>query len=75
MRLTDEDRKVLRTLGIVLSGAVLLASYAVRDQVSDGLAAATRISFPLAIYIFARLWMAEGRARERAEMERQRPKE
>jgi hypothetical protein len=65
MRLTEDDRRILRVVGIIASGLVLVESYATSDPPRSALTYAAHALFPIALYIFARLWMAEGRARER----------
>ena len=62
--------QVPRTFGILASGAVLVASHVTSywstSRGGFGLVEILHFSFPLVIYVFAKLLIDEGRARERA---------
>ncbi|WP_437516377.1 hypothetical protein [Sorangium sp. So ce1099] len=60
--------KVLRTVGILVSGVAIVAAAwfgAPIHQGSLSLVGLLRLGLPVFLYVFAQCWLEEGRARER----------
>lgn len=72
----DPTLRTLRVVGILISGAWIIFSAMNYESGLDDphssswLRALTLLGLIVGLPVFARLWMAEGRARERADQER-----
>ncbi|KYF64638.1 hypothetical protein BE11_21550 [Sorangium cellulosum] len=60
--------KIPRTLGIVASGGALIAAALTTPSEAPGYSWGdlAHLGLPLALFLYARCWLDEGRARERA---------
>jgi uncharacterized membrane protein len=62
------DARVARTIGIVTAAGAILAAVLVCDKTHESahwMWEVPRALLPASLVVYARLWMAEGRARER----------